>query len=54
MKELICPNCGTPFQVDDNHYAAIVAQVRNELLNQEIDRRTAEIEKQQPFIAQTA
>lgn len=46
MKELICPNCGTPFQVDDNHYAAIVAQVRNELLNQEIDRRTAEIEKQ--------
>ncbi len=46
MKTLICPNCQTPFQVDDNYYAAIVEQVRNGLFNEELERRTAVLEKQ--------
>lgn len=46
MKEIICPNCHTPFQVDDNYYAAIVEQVRNSVFKEELERRTSEIEKQ--------
>lgn len=46
MKELICPKCGTPFQVDDNLYSAIADQVRNDLFKEELERRTAEIQKQ--------
>lgn len=45
-KELICPHCNTPFQVDDNLYASILEQVRNATLNEEIERRTVELEKQ--------
>lgn len=46
MKELTCPNCHTTFQVDDNVYATILAQVRGEEFEKEIGRRAGEIKQQ--------
>lgn len=46
MKDITCPKCGTVFQVDESHYAEIVAQVRTALFSEEIERRTLEIERQ--------
>ena len=43
MKEIVCPRCGTTFQVDESDYAAIVAQVRNTEFEKEIMRRTSEL-----------
>lgn len=47
MKELICPNCHKAFTVDEADYAAILSQVKNEEFNAELERRTAELVKQQ-------
>lgn len=47
MKEIICPNCNTAFQVDDSNYAAILSQIRNKEFNEEIHRRLKELEEQQ-------
>lgn len=47
MKELKCPKCGNVFKVDEADYAAIVGQVKNAEVNQEVVRRMKELEKQQ-------
>ena len=44
--KLQCPHCKTSFQVDENDYAAIAAQVRNAEFEKEIKRRIAELEAQ--------
>lgn len=46
MNELICPNCGKPFSVDEADYAAILNQVRGNEFNAEVDRRIKELHKQ--------
>ena len=46
MHELICPNCGKPFRVDETDYASIVSQVRGAEFNAEVERRIAELHKQ--------
>ena len=43
MKDIKCPKCGTVFQVDDNDYAAIAAQVRGEVFNEELQQRMKEV-----------
>ena len=40
---LKCPNCNTTFEVDENHYAALLAQVRNAEFDAEINRRLTEL-----------
>lgn len=45
MKELICPNCGKAFKVDEADYASIVNQVKNTEFNAELDRRIEELHK---------
>lgn len=40
---LKCPNCNTTFEVDENHYAALLAQVRNAEFDAEIKRRLLEV-----------
>ncbi|MDE5997632.1 MAG: DUF2130 domain-containing protein, partial [Muribaculaceae bacterium] len=40
---LKCPNCNTTFEVDENHYAALLAQVRNIEFDAEIKRRLREV-----------
>ncbi len=39
MKDIICPNCGTTFQVDECVYSAILQQVRSKEFEHEIARR---------------
>lgn len=46
MKELICPNCQTPFSVDDADYALLLSQVKNKEFAKEVDRRIDELKKQ--------
>ena len=42
MPELKCPHCGLVFTVDDNHYAAILSQVRTAEFEKELISRTAQ------------
>lgn len=44
---LRCPNCNTTFEVDENHYAALLAQVRNAEFDAEIKRRLHEMSEVQ-------
>lgn len=44
MKELKCPKCGSIFQVDEAEYASIVNQIKNTEFENELSRRTKEIE----------
>ena len=47
MHELICPNCRKPFTVNEDDYAAILSQVKGAEFNAEVDRRVAELHKQE-------
>lgn len=47
MKELTCPKCGNVFTVDEADYAAILNQVKNREFDAEVDRRIAELRRQQ-------
>ncbi len=44
---LKCPNCNTTFEVDENHYAALLAQVRNAEFEAEVKRRLGELSEVQ-------
>ncbi|MBR5678890.1 MAG: DUF2130 domain-containing protein [Paludibacteraceae bacterium] len=46
MHELICPNCGKPFRVDEADYASILNQVKGAEFDAEVTRRIAELHKQ--------
>lgn len=46
MHELICPNCGKPFRVDEADYASILNQVKGIEFDAEISRRMEELHKQ--------
>ena len=47
MHELKCPHCNSVFQVDEADYAAIVSQVRGTEFDAEIQRRIAELHRQE-------
>ena len=47
MHELKCPKCGSVFQVDEADYASIVSQVRGTEFDAEIQRRIAELHRQE-------
>ena len=47
MHELICPNCGKPFRVDEADYASILNQVKGAEFDAEVARRIAELHRQQ-------
>lgn len=44
MKDIVCPNCHTTFQVDESVYSTILAQVRSKEFEEELKRRVADIE----------
>ena len=46
MKEIICPNCGQVFSVDDASYASILNQVKNEEFNAELQQRITALHQQ--------
>ena len=39
MKEIICPNCKTPFKIDESSYADITKQIRDQQFEEELDKR---------------
>ncbi len=47
MKEIKCPNCGKPFQIDESGYNEIVAQIRGTEFEKELTRRENEIKARQ-------
>jgi hypothetical protein len=47
MRELKCPHCGNVFAVDENDYAALLNQVKNNEFNDELARRIREMEQNQ-------
>ena len=48
MKEIICPNCKTPFKIDESSYADITKQIRDQQFEEELEKRLklAENDKQ--------
>lgn len=46
MKELKCPKCGSVFSVDEADYALILQQVKTSEFDAEIERRIAEVRRQ--------
>lgn len=46
MKEynLICPHCGTPFEIDEKGYMAIAKQVRDKEYNEDLKRQRLAME----------
>lgn len=54
MKEIVCPNCKTTFQVDETAYSAILSQIRTREFDREIERRIAEIEKRHASMDEVA
>jgi hypothetical protein len=48
MNKIICPNCKTPFKIDESSYADITKQIRDHLFEEEIQKRLfiAEQEKE--------
>ena len=45
MNEIKCPHCGKTFQVDENDYAQIASQVRNEAFHQELEKSQRALEE---------
>ena len=54
MKELKCPNCGIVFSVDEADYAFIMQQVKTAEFDAEIERRLAEVCKQEEATREAA
>ena len=40
MTKIICPNCQSEFNVDDQGMSAIIDQVKSDLVEKELDTRT--------------
>ena len=54
MKELKCPKCGSVFSVDEADYAFILQQVKTAEFDVEIERRIAEVRKQNEATSELA
>lgn len=54
MKNIKCPKCGEVFSIDEDSYAGIVSQVRNEEFNKELAQREKEIEEKNKLNLQLA
>ena len=52
--EIICPNCGKPFQIDEAGYAAIVKQIRDNEFSKEIQARENQFESEKEQAIQVA
>lgn len=54
MNEIKCPKCGEIFQVSEADYASIAEQVKTQEFNRELDRRIAELHRQQKMEQENA
>lgn len=46
MKKIICPNCKTPFTIDESGYADIAKQIKDHLFEEEIQKRLSIAERE--------
>ena len=46
MNEIICPNCKTPFTIDESGYADIAKQIKDHLFEEEIQKRLSIAERE--------
>ena len=46
MKEIVCPNCGKAFTIDESQFADIKSQIQKELIEEEAARREKQIKAQ--------
>lgn len=46
MQDIICPNCGKAFHIDESNYQTIVSQIRNQLFEDELKDRLNSIKEQ--------
>lgn len=46
MKEIICPNCKTPFTIDESGYTDIAKQIKDHLFEEEIQKRLSIAERE--------
>jgi hypothetical protein len=46
MNEIICPNCKTPFTIDESSYADIAKQIKDHLFEEEIQKRLSIAERE--------
>lgn len=44
VKELVCPNCGTPLQINEDTYASLAKQVRDAEFELELEKRATVLE----------
>ncbi len=44
MKEIVCPNCGKAFTVDDSGYAKLLEEVKTKEFDRELEKRISELE----------
>ena len=44
MKEIVCPNCGKAFTVDDSGYAKLLEEVKTKEFERELEKRVSELE----------
>lgn len=51
MNEIKCPKCGEIFQVDENHYAAIVKQVKDKEFSKELKNKEQQFENDKKNLA---
>ncbi len=46
MNEIICPNCKTPFTIDESGYADIAKQIKDHLFEEEVQKRLSIAERE--------
>ena len=52
MRDIICPNCGKAFQVDETGYADILKQVRDEEFDKQLHERLELAEREALDVAE--
>lgn len=54
MKDIKCPKCGEVFAIDEQNYASIVSQIKNEEFEKELARREKELKEKNELSVQIA
>ena len=54
MQNIQCPNCQTSFQLDESQHAAVLQQIRDGILEEELHKRLQPFEKEKEQAVQIA
>ena len=53
MKEITCPKCGNVIKIDDSAFAELLGHIKEETVNEEVERRLADLKRLQQAEAAT-